>query len=128
MKMNFKPYMPFFDPLKLMERIKSLAENLGKRMVYMLLLFFYAFKRKDTPAWARNIIMGSLAYFLAPLDGVPDLTPFLGYTDDMGVLSFGLVAIAAYINDEVKINARKSLKNIFGDLDMKIVHSVEDSI
>lgn len=126
--MNFKPYMPFFDPLKLMERIKSLAENLGKRMVYMLLLFFYAFKRKDTPAWARNIIMGSLAYFLAPLDGVPDLTPFLGYTDDMGVLSFGLVAIAAYINDEVKINARKSLKNIFGDLDMKIVHSVEDSI
>ncbi len=126
--MNFKPYMPYFDPLKLMERIKSLAGNLGKRMVYMLLLFFYAFKRKDTPGWARNIIMGSLAYFLAPLDGIPDLTPFLGYTDDMGVLSFGLVAIAAYINDDVKINARKTLKNIFGDLDMKIVHSVEDSI
>ena len=128
MKNNFKPYMPFFDPIKLIKRIKSLAGSLGAKMVYTLLLFFFAFKRKDTPGWARNIIMGSLAYFLAPIDTIPDLTPFLGYTDDMGVLSFGLVTIAAYINDDVKINARKSLKNIFGELDMKIVHSVEDSI
>ena len=68
--------------------------------------FAYAFKRKETPAWAKRIITGILAYFIAPLDAIPDLTPFLGFTDDVGLLGFGLVTIAAYINDEVKSKSR----------------------
>jgi hypothetical protein len=39
-------------------------------------------------AWAKNIILGTLGYLLAPFDAIPDLSPIIGYTDDIGVLSF----------------------------------------
>ena len=62
---------------------------------------------------------------MAPIDSIPDLTPFLGYTDDIGVLSFGLVTIAAYINMDVKIDARKKLKDWFGQVDLESLKSVD---
>ena len=78
---------------------------------------WFAFKRKDTPAWAKKIILGVLAYFLAPIDMIPDLSPFIGFTDDLGVLSIGLVTIAAYINQEVRTNARTQLSKWFNEYD-----------
>lgn len=98
---------------------------IGQKTVYSVLLMFYAFRRKETPTFARSIIIGVLGYFLAPLDAIPDLSPILGYTDDFGVLSFGLVTIAAYINDEVRINARKALKRLFGELDFESLKVVD---
>ncbi len=85
--------------------------------MYGVLLLFYAYKRADTPSWAKNIIIGAIGYVLAPLDGIPDLTPFLGFTDDMGVLMFGLVSISCYVNQEVRIKAREQLKAFFTDID-----------
>ena len=35
----------------------------------------------------KAIIVGALLYFLNPLDFVPDLTPYLGFLDDIGVIS-----------------------------------------
>jgi len=79
----------------------------GLSLVYSALLLFYAFKRSDLPVWARSIIIGALGYLLTPIDSVPDLTPILGYTDDLGILSYALVMIAAYINDEVRQKAQR---------------------
>jgi len=53
--------------------------------------------------------VGALGYLLTPIDTIPDLTPFLGYTDDLGILSYALVMIAAYINDEVRQKAQRKL-------------------
>ena len=97
----------------------------GQKVAYAVLLMIYAYRRKETPRWARNIIIGSLAYFL---DSIPDLTPILGYTDDFGILSFGLVTIASYINDDVRIEARKVLKKLFGELDFDSIHCVDEKL
>lgn len=37
----------------------------------------------------KAIIIGALLYFINPFDLMPDITPFLGFVDDMGVI--GLV-------------------------------------
>lgn len=37
----------------------------------------------------KAIIVGALLYFINPFDLLPDITPFLGFIDDMGVI--GLV-------------------------------------
>jgi len=97
-------------------------------VVYTALLLYYAYKRRETPLWARNIIIGAIGYFLAPIDSIPDLTPLLGYTDDIGVLSFGLVAIASYVNMDVKINARKKLKEWFGSIDLESLKTVDSRL
>lgn len=92
-------------------------KQLSAKVVYTVLLLYYAFHKKETPAWAKRIIVGSIAYFLTPIDAVPDLTPFFGYTDDWGVLSFGLVTIACYIDDQVRSTSKEKLYTWFTSLD-----------
>jgi uncharacterized membrane protein YkvA (DUF1232 family) len=89
------------------------------------LLLYYAYKRSETPSWAKNIIIGVIGYFIAPIDAIPDLTPFFGYTDDIGILSFGLVTIACYVNEDVKENARQKLHKWFGDYDEDELREVD---
>ena len=96
--------------------------------MYAALLLYYAFTRKETPRWAKNIILGVLGYFLTPFDALPDLSPIVGYTDDLGVLIFGMVAIATYINDEVKEKARKKLHQWFGEYDEGELADVDEKL
>jgi len=113
---------------KFQKKLKASARELGVRSVYTILLLFYAYKEKDTPSWARGIVVAALAYFVNPFDSIPDLTPIVGYSDDIGILSFALVTIAGYINMEVKINARKKIKALFKEIDLDLLKSIEDRI
>lgn len=94
-------------------KMKQVIRKVGIRGTYTILLLFYAMKQKDTPMWAKNVIVGVLGYFISPIDGLPDLTPFVGYTDDFGLLGLGLVAIAAYINHEVRSKAQSDVHKFF---------------
>lgn len=105
----------------LVKRFKSL----GTRLIYSVLLMVYAYKSEKTPAWARRIIQGSMAYLLSPIDSVPDLTPVFGFTDDLGVISFGLVAIACYIDEEVRNHARQKFYALFSNVDVDELDAVD---
>jgi len=113
---------------KLQEKIKASARELGVRSIYTILLLFYAYKENDTPSWARGIVIGALAYFVNPFDSIPDLTPLVGYSDDIGILGFALVTISGYINMNVKINARKKVKAWFKEIDLEVLKKIEDRI
>ena len=125
MKNPYKEYIGKFSITGLWNKISSYSKQAGLKVVYSALLLFYAFRRKETPLWAKNIIMGTLGYFLSPIDMLPDLSPIIGYTDDFGVLSFGLVTIAAHINQDVKGKARKRLTTWFGEIDQAQLAEVD---
>ena len=112
----------------LWKKIAKFAQKIGLKAVYSALLLYYAFRRKDTPAWAKRIITGILAYFIAPIDMIPDLTPFLGFTDDLSVLGFGLVIVAAYINADVRKSARAQLEKWFDNIDVKELDEVDRNL
>ncbi|MCY7363439.1 MAG: DUF1232 domain-containing protein [Ignavibacteria bacterium] len=39
-------------------------------------------------SWAmKSLIVGALAYFVCPLDAVPDFIPVAGFLDDAGVIA-----------------------------------------
>ena len=59
--------------------------------------------------------MGSLGYFIAPLDAIVDLTPVVGYADDLGVLALAIAAVATYINDNVREQTAHKMKSWFGE-------------
>lgn len=128
MKNLFDKYGKLFSEDGLWTKIKNYAKKAGLKTVYTCLLLFYAYRRSETPSWAKNIIIGTLGYFLAPIDAIPDLSPIIGYTDDIGVLSFGLVTIAAYVNDEVKIKAKGHLSKWFGEYDEEELSGVEEML
>ena len=96
-----------------LSRIAKIAKTAGTRAVYSALLLYYAYRRKETPSWAKRTILGALGYLVAPLDAVPDLTPVLGYTDDLAVLGTGLAIVVAYINKDVRAQARAKLDGWF---------------
>jgi uncharacterized membrane protein YkvA (DUF1232 family) len=103
-------------------------KTLGVKITYSALLLYYAYERKDTPLWAKNIIIGALAYLVSPIDAIPDLTPFLGFTDNLGVLSFGLVTIACYIDSAVREKAKVKVNSYFKVVDEEDLLEVDSSL
>ncbi len=128
MKNPFEKYTSLFSESGLLKKIQQFAKQAGLKVVYSVLLLYYAYRRSDTPIWAKRIIIGVLGYFISPIDALPDLTPILGYTDDLGVLSFGLVTIAAYVNEGVRTNARKKLHDWFGEFDAEALTEVDKQL
>lgn len=128
MENPFKPYMDKYSEARLWKKVQHYSRQAGLKVVYTALLLFHAYRRRDTPPWAKRIVIGALGYFISPIDLVPDLTPIIGYTDDLGVLAFGLVTIAAYVNDEVRQNAKAQLRRWFGDYDERDLAEVDDAI
>ena len=128
MKNPFHKYSKLFSENKLWQKLNQYAKSAGMKTVYTALLLFFAYQRQETPVWAKNIILGTIGYFLAPIDSIPDLTPLLGYTDDIGVLSFGLVTVASYVNMDVKIEARKKLKEWFGAFDLAELKEIDEQL
>jgi uncharacterized membrane protein YkvA (DUF1232 family) len=49
------------------------------------------------------------------LDAIPDLTPLVGFSDDLGALAAALTMVSLYVNAEVKQEADQTLKRWFGD-------------
>ncbi|MDP6599030.1 MAG: DUF1232 domain-containing protein [Candidatus Poribacteria bacterium] len=61
----------------------------------------------------KVIIATALAYLVNPIDSIPDLTPVLGFTDDLGILITALSVIAVHIKDECRRQARQDADTIF---------------
>lgn len=128
MKNTLKPYMERFSESGFWQKIQRFARHIGLKGAYSALLLFYAYRRKDTPGWAKRLIVGVLGYFLAPIDMIPDLSPIIGLTDDIGWLSFAVVMIAGYINEDVRTNARNQLTKWFGEYDPKELEAVDKKL
>ncbi len=128
MENPYSEYKHKFSVARFWKKLVRVSKRLGVKAVYSCLLLFYAYKRKETPSWAKNIVLGTLGYFLSPIDLVPDLTPIIGYTDDIGVLSFGVITIAAYIDEEVRKKARKSVSKWFKNYDASELEEIDQQL
>jgi len=94
-------------------KLKHLAKAAGQDVVERALCLFYAAQKPDTPLWAKTVIYGALSYFISPIDAVPDITPVLGYSDDLGVLVSAVLTVAMYVTDDVRQKARDKLGSWF---------------
>lgn len=108
------PYPEAYSERGLKDKLGAYAKTAGREVVEKVLLLYYALQRADTPGWAKATIIGALGYFIAPLDAIPDLTPLLGYSDDLGVLALALATVAGQIDDEVKRKTADRLEHWFG--------------
>jgi uncharacterized membrane protein YkvA (DUF1232 family) len=100
---------------KFWEKVKKYGKKAGSSLVYMVLLLYFTLQKPGVPVAAKAIIIGALGYFILPLDFIPDLTPGVGYTDDLGALGAALFQVAIYIDQDVKDKAKAKLSDWFGD-------------
>ena len=96
------------------DKLKHFALSAGKEVIEKALWLYYAAQRPETPKWAKTAIYGALAYFISPIDAIPDITPLVGFTDVLGALAAGIAMVSVYINDDVKAKASQKLLHWFG--------------
>ncbi|MGQ3671324.1 YkvA family protein [Xanthobacter sp. TB0136] len=59
---------------------------------------YYAAFDKSTPLKVRAALLGTLAYFIMPVDAIPDVLPIVGYSDDAALLLGTLRMLTDHIN------------------------------
>ncbi len=78
------------------EKEKYIEENLwyklekvGKKISFARdVMALYRYMKDSFVSWQRKaIVIAALIYFISPIDSIPDLTPFFGYLDDLGVIT-----------------------------------------
>ena len=108
-------YEEAFSESSFWNKLKGYAKTAGREVVGKALLLYYAAQEEKAPAWAKGTIAAALGYFIVPLDAIADLTPAVGYADDLGVLVLAVAAVAAYINDDVRAKTAGKMRAWFGE-------------
>ncbi|GGF48767.1 hypothetical protein GCM10007301_05040 [Azorhizobium oxalatiphilum] len=76
--------------------------------------YFAAFDR-DTPLRVRATLLGALAYFVLPVDGIPDFLPLVGFGDDAAVLFGALQLLSNHIKPQHREAAEEALRRAKGE-------------
>ncbi|RKY92981.1 MAG: DUF1232 domain-containing protein [Ignavibacteriae bacterium] len=81
------------------ENLWAKLEKSGKKISFAKdIVALYNFMKDPLVRWHRKaIVIAALIYFIVPLDTIPDLTPFFGYLDDLGVIT----ALLKYLGSEL---------------------------
>jgi uncharacterized membrane protein YkvA (DUF1232 family) len=74
----------------------------------LLAAYYCAFDR-ETPLQVKAALIGALAYFVLPFDGVPDVLPFLGFADDAAILATALRMVANHLTPAHRAAAKRKL-------------------
>jgi uncharacterized membrane protein YkvA (DUF1232 family) len=103
-----------FNQNSFWRKTTKFAKSAGGEVIHKALEVYYITIDEKTPLKIKAIGAGALAYFVSPLDAVPDITPFIGYGDDLGVLIGAAVALTPYFTDEIRQKAKQTFEAIFG--------------
>jgi uncharacterized membrane protein YkvA (DUF1232 family) len=77
-----------------------------------LLAAYYCAFDKQTPLQAKATLIAAIAYFVLPIDAIPDVIPVLGFTDDAAVLASAIKLVAGHIRPEHKQAAQAKLATL----------------
>lgn len=95
--------------------LKKVAAKASRKTLNAALVLFYCLRDKDTPTWAKGVIVGALGYLILPTDMIPDIIPGAGYGDDWGAIVAALATVAGYIKDIHKSKAAEQVQWLFGE-------------
>ncbi len=121
-------FSKYYSEESLWEKIKKFSKAAGAKVIYAVLLLYYAMIDSKVSLKTKLFIAAALGYFILPTDAIFDLTPIIGYSDDLGVLLFALKQISSAITPEIKENARKKIAEWFSEVDEKELIELEEKL
>ena len=107
-----------YDPEKLADNAPKLRRRFWPKLKRVLsripfadelVAAYYCAMDPATPAHAKAVLLGAIAYFVIPTDMIPDFIAALGFTDDAAVLFTALRTIGANVKDKHREQARIAL-------------------
>ncbi len=97
----------------LLARVWDKARAVGRHLPFAedVLASYFCVLDPTTPRRVKVILLGALAYFVLPTDGIADFLPLLGFTDDAAVLAAAIANVASAIRDEHREKAQAALRD-----------------
>jgi uncharacterized membrane protein YkvA (DUF1232 family) len=76
---------------------------------------WYCARDEETPAAAKGMMLAALAYFVMPVDAIPDVLAGIGFTDDAAVFAALLALVGRNLKPRHREAAREFLKRMDRD-------------
>ena len=105
----------------LRDKLTRIARKAGAKVVYAVLVAYYAVQSDALSFSDKAKLYGALGYFILPVDLIPDTILAMGYTDDMAALLYVLRTVSTNITPETKRKAEQKLREWFGSEDVSDV-------
>jgi uncharacterized membrane protein YkvA (DUF1232 family) len=80
----------------------------------LLAAYYCAFDRQ-TPLHVKAVLLGAIAYFILPMDFIPDYIPVIGYIDDAAVLAGAIKLVNSHITPDHREAAQSMLGRLRGE-------------
>ena len=112
---ELQKYEKHYNDSSFLDKVTKYGKLIGINALYKAVQLWFVLQKPDVPASTKAVIMGALGYLIAPLDFLPDLMPVLGYTDDFVAITFALIKVQGYIDEEVERKSKHLLAKIFGE-------------
>ena len=112
---ELQKYEQHYNESSFLDKVTKYGKLIGINALYKAVQLWFVMQKPDVPAGTKAVIMGALGYLIAPLDFLPDLMPVLGYTDDLVAITFALIKVQGYIDEEVERKSKNLLAKIFGE-------------
>jgi uncharacterized membrane protein YkvA (DUF1232 family) len=93
-----------------MGRLKRVAKRIP--FAEDLLAAWICARDPATPRRVRLTLLAAVGYFVLPIDAIPDLLPFLGFTDDAAVLAAAIAAVAGSITPVHREKAKQAMAEL----------------
>jgi len=97
-----------------LDKMKEFGVKAGQGLVEQAFLIWNILHDSNTPTPAKLTIAGALAYWIFPVDIIPDVLPAVGFTDDLPVIAAALTSVAMSITPEIREQAKQQTENLFG--------------
>jgi uncharacterized membrane protein YkvA (DUF1232 family) len=88
---------------------KKYAKKIGREPLHKAFCLWLVTKDSNAPLWAKTTALGALGYLISPLDAIPDITPVIGFTDDIAVVAGAFIMLATYVTKEISVQAESML-------------------
>ncbi|HEY2753681.1 YkvA family protein [Phenylobacterium sp.] len=76
------------------------------------LAVWYCARDEETPVAAKGMMFAALAYFVLPVDAIPDFIVGIGYTDDAAVMLAVVAIVGKHIKPRHREAARRAVEQI----------------
>ena len=82
-----------------LQKIAGLPKSAGCAVIRGAVKLYVLLRDPMVPAWAKVSIVVTLAYFISPIDAIPDFLPG-GYVDDLAAMTLLLGQLDVFMDAE----------------------------
>jgi uncharacterized membrane protein YkvA (DUF1232 family) len=88
-------------------------KRVGRRLPFAedLVAAFFCTLDPATPSRVKLVLLGAIAYFVMPFDGVADFLPLIGFADDAAIIAAAISQVSDAITEAHRAKAREVLRD-----------------